>query len=523
MHHEVEAEFKLRATQDLEVAAVDAAVREAGFVCSDADSGHHVDAYLDDGEGSLRRAGIGLRLRDRNGARELTCKTRGQRNGSLFVRDEWQAPWPPCAAPRTAAELPPALRDAVEPFALDRPLGEVLRLATQRDRRTLQRDGRDLGELAIDHVQATAAGRSASFAEVEIEVQHGLPDCERLADRLTQGLPLQPAGDDKPGHAGALLGLQPAAREARPLHAAMPVGQATATLVQRHLVALQRAEVAVRRDEHSEHLHAMRVATRRLRELVRCFGDLWPRQERTWLLDHLGRTGRQLGTLRDLDVLLQDLPLAIGQLPAALRRASDEVLDWVGRRRRRTREQLLTWLCSAERLADQRRMCETFAAAGSSAEAMQPLAAVLPHRLARTTRKVRKLARAMPADLPFEPLHRLRIACKRLRYLAEAFDTLPGLDYGKSLAAVTRLQQSLGTVCDREVATRRLVEWIPHAAAAIGDQLQVAALLGGLAARAELDAGRTRERAARDLARVDRKRVYRRFEAAAPTDATLAR
>jgi CHAD domain-containing protein len=522
MRREVETEFKLRATRDLEVAVVDAAVREAGFQTHDAKATRHVDVYLDSAEGALRRAGIGLRLRCANGTQRVTCKTRGRRNGSLFVRDEWEAAWQPTAPPGTAADLPMALRDAVEPFVLDHPLREFLHLATQRDRRSLQREQHELGELAIDRVQATAAGREAAFVEVEIEVSGDLPTCERLADRLLQGLPLQPADDDKPGHAVALLGLQATPVSAPPLSAETPVGIAVAAIAAPHLVAMQGAEVGVRRDDGATHLHAMRVAVRRLREIVRCFGELWDNAERDWLLAHLADTGRRLGALRDLDVVLADLPTTIERLPAALRRAGPAVLDWIGRRRRHTCEQVLTWLRSAPRLADQRRLFAAFASVSPSVESTAPLAAVLPRRLAKAVRKVRRLAGAMPTELPFEPLHQLRIACKRLRYLAEDFAALPGHDYRKSTRSVIRLQQALGAVCDQEVATRRLLEWIHPAAAAIGDQLQVAALLGGLASRAAVAAETTRKQAARRLTRTHRKQVYRRFRCAPRTDASLA-
>lgn len=522
MHRDVETEFKLRATHELEVAAIDAAVREAGFAAVDPSATRHVDVYLDSDEGALRRAGIGLRVRSSNGSRHVTCKTRGERNGGLFVRDEWQSPWPPAHAPQRAADLPQPLRDAVEPFVLDDPLREVLQLATQRDRRALQCEQRDLCELAIDRVQASAAGRSTTFVEVEIEVLDDLPACEHLADRLLQRLPLQAADDDKPGHAVALLGLEQAPAPQPALSPSMPLGLAMKTIAAPHLLAMQQAEVGVRRDDGADSLHSMRVALRRLREIVRCFREPWSKDERRWLLDHLAETGRRLGALRDLDVVLAELPPAIEGLPPALRGASPAVLDWIGRRRRHTCEQVLSFLRSPERIAGQRRLLDAFAAASRRPEAALPLAEVLPARLEKATRKVKKLATALPAELPFEPLHRLRIACKRLRYLADEFASLPGHDYDKSLAAIVRLQQKLGAVCDQEVAMRRLSEWIHPAAAAIGDGLQVAALLGGLMSRAATAADEARKRAARQLARTHRKKVYRRFRSELPPDATLA-
>jgi adenylate cyclase len=513
MDHAIETEFKLRAVRDLEVAAVDAALRGAGFVAGSSDAGQHVDVYLDDGEGSLRRAGLGLRLRENRSERRLTCKARGERNGSRFVRTEWDAAWSSPSLPHTAGDLPDVLRDRVEPFVLDRPLVEILRLSTHRDRRLLQRDQRDLCELAIDRVQAAAAGRAATFCEVEIEALDDVPTCEQLADRLLQTLPLQPAADDKPGHASALLGLQRPAPSPMQLAPTTPVGAAIATIAAPHLLALQQAEIGVRRDEHPEHLHAMRVALRRLRAIVRSFRDLWPAAESQRLLEHLGESGRRLGELRDLDVLLTDLPPAIERLPAPLQQPRDAVLEWIGDQRRRTVAQVQAWLRSPARLADQRHLVALLDGTAITAAASESeLAVALPPRLAAAARKVRKLAAALPPDLPLAPLHALRIACKRLRYLAEEFQSLPGLDWAKSLARLVRLQQALGTVCDRENAAARLIAWIPAAAAATGDGVAVAAMLGGVAARTAADAARARQRARRALARAHRPKVYRRFE-----------
>ena len=152
-----ETEFKLRALRPIEVDAVDAVVRDAGLICGVSDSSRHVDTYFDDESGSLTRAGIGLRVReDKSGAR-VTCKHKGTQDGGLFVRSEYEAEWPEDRAPRTADDLPPSLRDAVEPFVLGRALVPILRLETQRDARVVQRAEHDICELAIDRVAASAA------------------------------------------------------------------------------------------------------------------------------------------------------------------------------------------------------------------------------------------------------------------------------------------------------------------------------------------------------------------------------
>ena len=140
------------------------------------------------------------------------------------------------------------MRDAIEPFVIDRPLQPILRLNMQRESRLLQYEGRDLCELTYDRVEAEAEGRTAGFLEVEIEVFDDLPSCERLAESLMEVLPLHAAGDDKPTHASALLGLVRPQHRVPELSTDAPSGEVVAAIAERHLDAMQRAEVGVRDD-----------------------------------------------------------------------------------------------------------------------------------------------------------------------------------------------------------------------------------------------------------------------------------
>lgn len=550
MPDHVETEFKLRARQPLEVAAIDAALREFGAGCRRAESRRHTDVYLDDARGSLAQAGIGLRLRADPSGRQLACKGRprtapdtgnGTANGDgrtaaaeaiagpasvrdgLFVRTELQTSWAGQAPPRRAGELAAELRDAVEPFVLDRPLVATLQLDVQREVRVLQHEAHDLCELAIDRVVATAAGRSANFEEVEIEVFDDVASNERLAHELSERLPLAFAEHDKPTHAAALLGIErPAPQRTEGLELE-PAGRAIARRVEARLLAMRIAEVGVRSGDAPEPLHQMRVALRRLRTLIRAFGELWAPPTAARLLEALGETGRRLGALRDLDVMVDVLPAEIAALPDALRAAGERALAWLRTRRDTTRRQVQRWLSDPPRLASETRIEDDLRAIALDTEAArQPLSTAAPIPLARAVARLRKQIAALPAELPIEPAHRLRLAAKRVRYLAEEFRDLPEFDIGKALRRVVALQQSFGVVCDHEVAAQRLIGWVHAAARETADGALTAAALGALATRHLVAAGAARESAARSLDRVDRKAVWRRFPAHAASDADLA-
>jgi len=216
VNDELESEFRLRAGAPLEVAAVDAALRELDATCRASASARHEDTYLDDGRRSLLRAGIGLRLRESRGRCVITCKLRRELEGTLHVRREIEAAWSTGELPREASELPETLRNALGAQISGLALLPLLRLEVQRETRILIGDGRDVCELAIDAVTASANGRTATFHELELEVLGDAATSERLAHQLRARLPVEFACDDKPTHAAALLGLELAPQDDQP-------------------------------------------------------------------------------------------------------------------------------------------------------------------------------------------------------------------------------------------------------------------------------------------------------------------
>jgi triphosphatase len=519
-----ESEYKLRATRPLEVAAVDAVLRELGLPCRATATSEHTDTYLDDERGTLLAAGIGLRLRHTDGKRVLTCKNKGTQQDGLFVREEVDGEWAAASTPTRASELPPPLRDRIEPFVLDGALTPFLQLGTQREIRRLSVDDHEPCELAIDRVQASAAGRTAVFQEVEIEFERDAAAWERVARALQHALPLAVADDDKPTHAAHLLGLADATPATGALDPSAPIADTVRGLVERHLDELRRSEAAVRCGRGEPALHELRVVARRLRSLVRTFRDLWTTDDFAALADQLQQTGRRLGSVRDLDVMLALLRRDHDRLPAPLQPPAAYTIAWLARQRTAADAELQAWLRADDRLRAQAD-CERRLRA---IDAAAPVAAIptrihVQQRIAAAATRVRKLVGALPPELPYEPLHQLRIASKRLRYVAEAFAAMPDQDrdHDKALARVTTLQQRLGDVCDHEVAQQRLLDWLRPAVADSDDGAMTAAAIGAMAACHANAATKARKAAQRAIGRVDKKRVWRLFDA--ETDAPDAK
>lgn len=432
----VESEFKFRARHRLEPALVDATLRELGLTTATATQVRLGDIYLDGAGMELRAAGFGLRLRVANGACTITCKGPSELRGALFVRTEQSAPWPSPTTPRVAGDLPPTLRDAVEPILLQRPLVPVLRLHTERELRVLTADGAPFCEVAIDATEAHGSGEVIRFAELELEVLDDLPTCERIAAELQARLQLAPAPDDKPTHALRRLGI----------HA--PRSAQTASLAGRllaRLAALQRAESATRTCGDTEAVHDLRTAARRLQAVATAFADAWPDGEADWLRHHLRALARELGRVRDLDVLAAALPALTAAMPPSLHGGGDELQAAIQAARTLAHTHLVEWLRCPQRLADAQRFADLLRAPGKTTPIAREDAT---DRIATARARWQSRARTATATNDAASLHALRIATRDLRFLTEELDdTLDGA-LAKPARRLRRLQDVLGGVCD---------------------------------------------------------------------------
>lgn len=211
------------------------------------------------------------------------------------------------------------------------------------------------------------------------------------------------------------------------------------------------------RDVDAEVLHALRVAVRRTRSLLKLLGDVLPgglAERYTPVFAHLAALTTPV---RDLDVLLARIPgLADGLVAAAPSDLGPAVADL---RRERTdahrdlvrglREQPVECL-----LADWRAELGVVVASGQSAVdgVTEPVEDVAVRCLVRTVTRADRRARAVTPDSPPERIHDLRKRCKELRYLLEAVRPLcEATAYGRAIRELKRLQDVLGAFQDDEV------------------------------------------------------------------------
>jgi CHAD domain-containing protein len=491
----LEIEFKLRLEEPVEPSRLSALAAEAGLAVSALQEHRHEDTYLDDDRESLRRAGVAVRLRQTDGHATVCCKNHGQRRAGRFEREEREETWPCDGLPVAASDLPPALRDAVEPYVFDRPLLPLLRLSVDRAECMLDKDQRHAGRLSLDHVVLEGSPGDAEFREVELEVTGDHHACESLFRQMREHLPGTVPEDDKLGHALQLRGRAPLSQNGAP-RAATLAGRFHHA-VDHHLGLCQAAEVGVRADRDPECLHQMRVALRRLRTLVAAAPECWSETDAAWLADLLAVAARMLGPVRDFDVMLAELPQRVGRLAGPLRHALPRAAAHLAARRAEALGTMQAWLRASDRVLAMRRAEQLLRMPLQSCNVE-----ALTRQLRKAVRRVHRLVRAYAPDSPVADAHRTRVACKRLRYLVEDLAGDPAaLD--RTLRRLGRVQDRIGEVCDAAVAVEHVCVW-----AAEADPV-AAACLGGLAQQAAVELEAARAGAAAAVANLDRRGTWR--------------
>ena len=200
----------------------------------------------------------------------------------------------------------------------------------------------------------------------------------------------------------------------------------------------------------------MRVATRRQRAAWRVFGASFRPARTKRYRNGLREIAARLGTVRDLDVLLEAVDAYRADLPAAEGAALEPMLrDWRGRRDD-ARVLLIRELDSAKYqrwVDDYRDFVRTEGAAVIPVGPTQPhrVRDTAPSRIWAAYEQVRGYEPVLRwADV--ETLHELRIAGKWLRYTLEFVREALEPEVTPLLARVTALQDHLGLMNDADVA-----------------------------------------------------------------------
>jgi inorganic triphosphatase YgiF len=282
--------------------------------------------YYDTADFRLARSGV-------------TLRRRVERGKSL-----WQLKLPRGAA-RLELELaggaagpPERIKELLFAFLHGRELVPTAKLRTVRRGLRLAGNDDSAADVVMDEVAVLDGRRvTGSFSDLEVEIVRG---DEQTLDEVEQALSKAGArrGDPRPKVMRA-LGLDPNAAVLSVRRSASPVEHLQARLERLHEQLLVH-DLGVRLGDDPEELHKLRVATRRLRALLRAARPMLVREWSEPLRAELQWLGGVLGPASDLDVLIQHLWEEAEDLSADERRALSRAVAVLEREREEAGEAL---------------------------------------------------------------------------------------------------------------------------------------------------------------------------------------
>lgn len=197
-----------------------------------------------------------------------------------------------------------------------------------------------------------------------------------------------------------------------------------------------------------EGVHDMRVASRRLRSVLRDFAPYF--NERKAPRKQLKQMARALGSVRDEDVAIVALEELLEKADEA---AADGIEQLIAERRRRqstAREQLESAL-SAEAVNQLQEKFDAWLRSGATAGEGLTFRGMAREIILSQYGELDALSSSLFNPFDVEPLHRMRIAAKRLRYSLELFSPCFAGELKPLAKEIAELQTSLGELHDCDV------------------------------------------------------------------------
>jgi inorganic triphosphatase YgiF len=464
--NEIELKLLLDAKQE-RLLRSGAAVKRAAAGAARTRQLHSV--YFDTADGALARSGIALRLRKDGGRWVQTVKksraaiTQGL---STPIEDECRLPGPELDLTRIADD---DLREEVIGLA-KAGIAPTVETAFRRTSRLLSGQGGAKIELAIDVGELRANGAAAPLAEAELEVKEGPQDAvfSVARDLMTRG-PVRFSNRSKAARAGALREGQRAVDLAAPVKAAPARLDRSTTVEEAAVASLSEIQgqiagniVATVETDSLEGPHQLRIGLRRLRSALGAFAPALGCAELERLSGVARDIGATVGTLRDLDVLAEDI------LAPAAGSAPDEpgfavLSEAVARHRQAARAEVRQALAGPEVAAFVLDLAGFVATRGWRAGGADPAAldaGIRGHArraLDKRWKAVKKRAQKLD-ELSTAERHELRKKIKKLRYVTEIFESLyPAGKPGKFRGALKRLQDDFGKLNDAKMVETALI------------------------------------------------------------------
>lgn len=294
-----------------------------------------------------------------------------------------------------------------------------------------------IAEVVLDSVTVVKNGSVIHrFRELEIEQRQG----DEASLRSLEQQMREAGASDHDGRPKLFRALSlPVSTEPVPPNPETPVVEHLKWTLAQHVGLLLAHDPGTRLGTEIESLHHMRVATRRLRALLRTARPILLQAWITSLKQELDWLSALLGPARDLDVQISYFTEESSELDARDRKLLAQFISHLRTQRDAVQQILLGELTSARYLELIRRLQQ---AVQDPSVVESPLTI---RRLAkREFKKLRKAISRLRPSPSDAALHKIRIKTKRARYAAELARSSAGKPAGRFIKAARAVQDLLG-------------------------------------------------------------------------------
>ncbi len=225
----------------------------------------------------------------------------------------------------------------------------------------------------------------------------------------------------------------------------------------KHLLSvIKQNENCVKKDIDTECLHDFRVAIRRTRSALSQIKNVFPQPEYERFTADFKYFGKMSNRLRDLDVYLLNSDRYLEMVPPELKPGLPPLFQSLKKERRkefRTFAKKLSGKKYKKTIADWEMFLDAEIRPDSTmTNASRPIIDVAKEYVAARHKKIIKVGNKITPETPDEKLHRLRIHCKKLRYLLEFFASLfPQKEISRYIKQLKIMQDYLGEYNDFSV------------------------------------------------------------------------
>jgi CHAD domain-containing protein len=233
--------------------------------------------------------------------------------------------------------------------------------------------------------------------------------------------------------------------------------------VRQAIVLARKQEQGIIDDSDTEFLHAYRIIIRTTRVILGRIKEVFRPDIEQQLIAGFAELGNRTNRLRDLDVYLSKEEAYKKMVPDNLADSLTAMFDDFRVQRNEEAQSLHNYLQSQdyldlinqlESLADYTRNSHL------SATGRTPIAEIATLQVKSQLKRVIKMEKHLRRDSTDRTIHKLRLQCKKLRYLLEYFSSLfDNKLLRRALKAMRHLQNTLGDYNDLSVQQRSLSEY----------------------------------------------------------------